>query len=73
MATLMIRHEPSIHGLDDILFTQYYYMGNSLSKNAGARLVLHDPEREPLPDEDGIDLSPSSSSSISTTLVDNIS
>ena len=48
-------------------------MGNSLSKNAGARMVLHDPEQEPLPDEDGIDLSPSSSSSISTTLVDNIS
>ena len=44
-------------------------MGNSLSKNAGARMVLHDPEQEPLPDEDGIDLSPSSSSSISTTLV----
>ena len=44
-------------------------MGNALSKNAGARMTLHDPEQEPLPDEDGIDLSPSSSSSISTTLV----
>ena len=44
-------------------------MSNTLSKNAGARIILHDPMQEPLADENGVDLSPSSASSISTTLV----
>jgi Amiloride-sensitive sodium channel len=39
-------------------------MLRKLSKNAGAKLVIHDPALPPLPDEYGIDLEPSTASSI---------
>ena len=34
------------------------YMKNGQTQQAGARLVIHDPESIPLVDEHGIDLSP---------------
>lgn len=40
------------------------YMLKKLSKKAGARLVIHDPNLPPLPDEYGIDLAPNTASSV---------
>ena len=40
-----------------------------LSKNAGAKIVVHDPTLPPLPDEYGIDLQPNSASSIAIQTV----
>ena len=48
---------------------QTNYMINKLSKRAGVRLVLHDPKIPPLPEEYGMDLAPSTASSISVQLV----
>ncbi len=41
------------------------YMLERLSKRAGARIVIHDPQAPPLPDEYGLDLRPNTASSIS--------
>ena len=40
-----------------------------LSKNAGAKIVLHDPSLPPLPDEYGIDMQPNTASSIAIQTV----
>ena len=44
-------------------------MLKKLSKKAGARLVIHDPDSPPLADEYGIDLQPNTASSISVQQV----
>lgn len=46
-------------------------MLKKLSKKAGARLVIHDPNSPPLPDEYGLDLQPNTASSISIQRVSN--
>ena len=43
-------------------------MLNKLSKQAGARIVIHDPANPPLPDEYGMDLRPNTASSIAVQL-----
>ena len=45
-------------------------MLNKLSKKAGARIVIHNPENPPLPDEYGMDLQPNTASSISVQKTD---
>jgi hypothetical protein len=40
-----------------------------LSKNAGAKLVIHDPKLPPLPDEYGIDMQPNTASSMAIQTV----
>ena len=40
-------------------------MLNKLSKKAGARLIIHNPNSPPLADEYGIDLQPNTASSVS--------
>ena len=40
-----------------------------LSKNGGAKIVLHDPNLPPLPDEYGIDMQPNTASSIAIQTV----
>jgi hypothetical protein len=44
-------------------------MLNKLSKKAGARMVLHNPNITALPNEYGIDLQPNTASSISIQMV----
>ncbi len=51
------------------MIVQDNYMLKKLSKKAGVRLVVHDPELAPLPDEYGVDLQPNTASSISIRLV----
>ena len=52
-----------------IFLDQENYMLMKLSKNAGAKIVVHDPTLPPLPDEYGIDLQPNSASSIAIQTV----
>ena len=54
----------------EIFLDQTYYMLNKLSKRAGARVVIHDPETAPLPDEYGLDLRPNTASSMSIQKTD---
>ena len=57
-------------GLDVELFLdQDNYMLAKLSKKAGDKIVIHDPTLPPLPDENGIDMQPSSASSIAVQTV----
>ena len=53
----------------EIFLDQANYMLNKLSKQAGARIVIHDPTNPPLPDEYGMDLRPNTASSISVQMV----
>jgi hypothetical protein len=46
-------------------------MLEKLSKNAGAKIVVHDPSLPPLPDEYGIDMPPNTASSIAIQTVNN--
>ena len=46
-------------------------MLKKLSKKAGARLVIHDPARLPLADENGIDLQPNTATSMAIQQVSN--
>ena len=46
-------------------------MIKKLSKNAGAKIVVHDPSLPPLPDEYGIDMPPNTDSSIAIQTVTN--
>jgi hypothetical protein len=46
-------------------------MVQTLSKNAGAKVVIHDPTLPPLPDEYGIDMRPNTGSSIAVQTVSN--
>ncbi len=49
----------------ELFLDQDNYMLKKLSKKAGVRVVVHDPELAPLPDEYGLDLQPNTASSIS--------
>ena len=49
----------------EIFLDQANYMLNKLSKKAGARLIIHNPNSPPLADEYGIDLQPNTASSAS--------
>ena len=53
----------------ELFLDQSYYMLNKLSKKAGARLILHNPNIDPLPDEYGMDLPPNTASSVATQVV----
>ena len=44
-------------------------MLEKLSKKAGARVVIHDPDHAPFPDEFGNDLQPNTASSVAIKLV----
>ncbi len=52
-----------------LFLDQENYMLAKLSKNAGAKIVVHDPSLPPLPDEFGIDMQPNSASSIAVQTV----
>jgi len=45
-------------------------MLKKLSKNAGTKIVVHDPSLPPLPDEYGTDMQPNTASSIAIQMVD---
>lgn len=53
----------------EVFLDQDNYMLNKLSKKAGARMVLHEPELPALPDEYGQDLQPNTASSVAIQLV----
>ncbi len=55
----------------ELFLDQGNYMLQKLSRNAGARMVLHDPSIPPLPDEYGIDLAPNTASSVAVQIVTN--
>ncbi len=44
-------------------------MLQKFSKNAGAKIVIHDPYLPPLPDEYGIDMQPNTASSVALQTV----
>ena len=54
----------------ELYLDQSNYMLNNLAKKAGARIVIHDPEIPPLPDEYGLDLQPNTASSIAIQMHD---
>jgi hypothetical protein len=54
----------------ELFLDQDNYMLQKLSKNAGAKIVIHDPTLPPLPDEYGIDMQPNTASSIAVQTVD---
>ena len=47
-----------------IFLDQGNYMLNKLTPNAGAKLVIHEAENTPLPDEKGIDLKPNTETTV---------
>ena len=53
----------------EVFIDQANYMIKKLSKRAGVRLVLHDPEVPPLPEEYGLDLAPNTASSMAVQMV----
>ena len=53
----------------ELFLDQANYMLGKLSKNAGAKIVIHDTTLPPLPDEYGIDMQPNSASSIAIQTV----
>jgi hypothetical protein len=53
----------------EVFLDQENYMLQKLSKNAGAKMVIHDPYLPPLPDEYGIDMQPNTASSIALQTV----
>ena len=52
-----------------LFLDQANYMLAKLSKNAGAKIVVHDPSLPALPDEYGIDMQPNTASSIAIQTV----
>jgi len=52
-----------------LFLDQDNYMLQKLSKNAGAKIVVHDPSLPPLPDEYGIDMRPNTASSVAVQTV----
>ena len=48
----------------EIFLDQSNYMCNKLSKQAGAKIIIHDPEMPPMPNESGFELRPNTASSI---------
>lgn len=80
MVSLIIRQKPNnqmdLQCLNNFLgikvelfLDQDNYMLQKLSKNAGSKLVIHDPSLPPLPDEYGIDMQPNTASSIALQTV----
>ena len=53
----------------ELFLDQDNYMLQKLSKNAGAKIVIHDPTLPPLPDEYGIDMQPNTASSVAIQTV----
>ena len=53
-----------------IFLDQGNYMLNKLTPNAGAKLVIHEAESPPLPDEKGIDLQPNTETSVAIQKVE---
>ena len=47
-----------------IFLDQDNYMLNKLTPNAGAKLVIHESQSPPLPDDKGIDLQPNTETSV---------
>ncbi len=63
-------YKNTFSGISVALFLdQENYMLAKLSKNAGAKIVVHDPSLPPLPDEYGIDMQPNTASSIAVQTV----
>lgn len=52
-----------------LFLDQENYMLAKLSKSAGAKIVVHDPDLPALPDEYGIDMQPNTASSIAIQTV----
>ncbi len=48
----------------ELFLDQDNYMLKRLSKNAGARVVIHDPNSAALPDQTGVNLQPNTATSI---------
>ena len=48
----------------EVFLDQSNYMKNRLSKKAGGKIVIHDPNTPPLPNEYGLELRPNTASSI---------
>ena len=48
----------------EIFLDQSNYLGNKLSKQAGAKIIVHDPKMPPVPDESGFELRPNTENSI---------
>ena len=48
----------------ELFLDQGNYLKNRLSKENGARIVIHDPKTPPLPDENGLDLAPNMANAI---------
>ncbi len=53
----------------EVFLDQENYMLQKFSKNAGAKIVIHDPYLPPLPDEYGIDMQPNTASSVALQTV----
>ena len=53
----------------EMFLDQDNYMLKKLSKNAGARVVVHDPYSIPLPDEFGINLQPNTATGVAVQKV----
>ena len=45
------------------------YMQNNLTKNDGARVIIHSPYSSPMPDEYGVDVAPNSAVSVGLSMV----
>ena len=68
MTTFLVKKSQNLSQLGlsvEVFLDQSFYMINKLSKRAGARIVIHDPDSPPLPDEYGLDLRPSTATSAS--------
>ena len=61
----------NLYGLKiEVFLDQENYMLNKLSKRAGARVIVHDPQSPPLADEYGLDVRPNTASSIPVQLTE---
>ena len=53
----------------EVFLDQSNYMKNRLSKKAGGKIVVHDPNTPPLPNEYGLELRPNTASSIAVQVI----
>ena len=53
----------------EVFLDQSNYMKNRLSKKAGGKIVIHDPNTPPLPNEYGLELRPNTASSIAVQVI----
>ena len=61
----------NLYGLKiEVYLDQENYMLNKLSKKAGARVIVHDPQSPPLADEYGLDVRPNTASSFPVQLTE---